>query len=45
MSRGHAQIKFYKGNFYLEDLDSKFGTLALIKNHIDLSNNTNKIAI
>lgn len=45
VSRCHASIKLKKGKLYLEDLNSKFGTLALIKSHIDISSNTNKIAI
>lgn len=45
VSRNHAQLKFHKGKLYLEDLNSKFGTLALIKNHITITSHTNKIAI
>lgn len=37
VSRCHAFIKYIKGNFYLEDHNSKFGTLALINNNIELS--------
>ena len=34
MSRNHAKITFFNGEFYLEDFGSKFGTLVLIQNDI-----------
>ena len=34
VSRNHARIKYYNGDFYLEDIGSKFGTLVLIQNNI-----------
>ena len=34
VSRFHSMIKYYKGNFYIEDNNSKFGTLALLKDSI-----------
>ena len=34
VSRNHAKITFSKGDFYLEDIGSKFGTLVLIQNNI-----------
>jgi len=45
VSRLHAMIKKTpKGHFYIEDNESKFGTLVLIKNPILLSyNNPNFI--
>lgn len=45
VSRCHAFIKFKKGKFYLEDHNSKFGTLALVKGNIDLSHKTNNMAV
>jgi len=30
VSRNHANIKFEKDNFYIEDNGSKYGTLVLI---------------
>lgn len=30
MSRFHAAINLIDGNFYLQDLDSKYGTLILV---------------
>lgn len=45
VSRCHAFIKLKNGKFYLEDHNSKFGTLALIKGEMDLSYKTNNIAI
>lgn len=32
VSRAHAHINYYKGDFYLDDNNSKFGTLKLLKN-------------
>ena len=32
VSRAHAHINYYNGQFYLTDNDSKFGTLVLLKN-------------
>lgn len=32
VSRLHARIKFHKENFYLEDYNSKFGTLVQVEN-------------
>lgn len=32
VSRLHARIKFHKDNFYLEDYNSKFGTLVQVEN-------------
>lgn len=36
VSRDHAYIKLFKEKFYLVDLNSKFGTLVLITNNIQL---------
>lgn len=45
VSRFHASIKYNKGDFYIEDNNSKFGTLVLMKNAIKLNNATNNLAI
>ena len=37
VSRCHAVIKFKNNGFYLADNMSKFGTLILIRNKLDLS--------
>lgn len=37
VSRVHAHINFNQGNFYLEDNNSKFGTLVQIKKAQQLS--------
>ena len=42
VSRCHAVIKFKNDGFYLTDNMSKFGTLVLIRNKIDLSVNCTK---
>ena len=42
VSRLHATIKLKKTGFYLTDQKSKFGTLVLIKNRLDLSPNVTK---
>ena len=34
VSRNHAKLKYCNGEFYLEDIGSKFGTLVLIQNNI-----------
>lgn len=39
VSRNHAKINFYRGNFYLENTQSKFGTLVQIKRPILLEEN------
>ena len=36
VSRCHAMIKIDKGSFFIEDNESKFGTLVLLKNHIPI---------
>jgi len=41
VSRCHAQIEFDQGKFYLKDLDSKFGTIVLLKES-PIVNNLNK---
>ncbi len=41
VSRQHATIKFEKGNFYLDDCKSKFGTLVQIKRSIVLESSGN----
>ena len=45
VSRFHALIKYNKGDFYIEDNNSKFGTLVLMKNSMKLNNATNNLAI
>ena len=45
VSRCHALIRYEKDDFYMEDNNSKFGTLALMKNETILSQNNNNIAI
>lgn len=39
VSRFHALLKLEKGEFFLEDSNSKFGTLALIRDPISLTEN------
>lgn len=39
VSRNHAKVNFYGGNFYLEDTGSKFGTLVQVKRPILLEEN------
>ena len=34
VSRNHAKISYLNGNFYIDDIKSKFGTLLLIQNNI-----------
>ena len=34
VSRNHAMISYLNGNFYIDDIRSKFGTLLLIQNNI-----------
>ena len=34
VSRNHSIISYYDGNFYIDDIGSKFGTLLLIQNNI-----------
>ena len=34
VSRNHSMISYFDGNFYIEDIGSKFGTLLLIQNNI-----------
>ena len=34
VSRNHAKLEYFNGDFYLEDIGSKFGTLLLIQNNI-----------
>lgn len=45
VSRIHAVIKFEKGNFYVEDQDSKFGTLALMQMPMNLGNDSTNFAV
>jgi pSer/pThr/pTyr-binding forkhead associated (FHA) protein len=45
VSRVHAMIKLEKGNFYLEDNDSKFGTLALIRHPFLVNDAVNNVAL
>ncbi|EGR31131.1 hypothetical protein IMG5_117240 [Ichthyophthirius multifiliis] len=45
VSRRHAQLSYNNGSFYLEDNNSKFGTLVLVKEPIVLDNNNSNIAI
>ena len=42
VSRCHAIIKYVDGHFMLEDNLSKFGTLVLVKNTMDLEGNSTK---
>lgn len=39
VSRAHATLTFNKGKICVRDLKSKFGTLALIKNYINMKEN------
>jgi pSer/pThr/pTyr-binding forkhead associated (FHA) protein len=40
VSRCHAMIKFVAGDgFYIEDNQSKFGTIVLLKERIQIQNN------
>ena len=34
VSRNHSKISYFDGNFYIDDIGSKFGTLLLIQNNI-----------
>ena len=36
VSRYHAKIKFMEDKFILEDNLSKFGTLVLVRNHLNI---------
>jgi len=46
ISRVHAIVKFQDGAFYLEDNDSKFGTIMLLKDKYRLSkDNLTKIQV
>ncbi|KAL4439591.1 hypothetical protein ABPG74_003993 [Tetrahymena malaccensis] len=45
VSRCHAILSYDQGIFTIEDNNSKFGTLALIKDPIQLNNQNNNIAI
>ena len=45
VSRCHAVLTYDAGIFMIEDNNSKFGTLALIKDPIKLTNDNNNIAI
>jgi len=38
-------MRLEKGNFYIEDQNSKFGTLVLMKNPIMLNHENNNIAV
>lgn len=42
VSRIHAMIKFKEGKFLLEDNNSKFGTLVLVKNKVEIRPGFNK---
>lgn len=39
VSRTHAQLNYFAGNFYLDDTGSKFGTLVQIKRPVPLDDN------
>ena len=41
VSRVHAKITFHDGNFYLKDLDSKFGTVTRLWHPISIPNKKN----
>ncbi len=45
VSRCHAILKYVAGRFYVEDHNSKFGTLVLIKRPITLSYDSNNLAL
>lgn len=36
VSRCHAFLKFQDGDFYIEDNSSKFGSLVLVREHIEI---------
>jgi len=40
VSRIHAQFEFYRDNFYIEDLHSKFGTIILLKESLTISHSS-----
>lgn len=42
VSRLHAQIAYKYNTFYLEDMDSKFGTLLLMQKPLKLTLDQNK---
>eukprot|EP00330_Aristerostoma_sp_ATCC50986_P009834 CAMPEP_0114594786 /NCGR_PEP_ID=MMETSP0125-20121206/16503_1 /TAXON_ID=485358 ORGANISM="Aristerostoma sp., Strain ATCC 50986" /NCGR_SAMPLE_ID=MMETSP0125 /ASSEMBLY_ACC=CAM_ASM_000245 /LENGTH=156 /DNA_ID=CAMNT_0001795559 /DNA_START=937 /DNA_END=1407 /DNA_ORIENTATION=+ len=44
VSRCHALIKLEKNNFYIDDNDSKFGTLVHVKKPISVANEFNNIS-
>jgi len=41
VSRAHAYINYYNGNFYVMDNGSKFGTLTLVQKPVEISYNSN----
>jgi hypothetical protein len=45
VSRCHALIKFDKGSFYLEDNNSKFGTLVYLKKSFPIYGDYNNISV
>lgn len=45
VSRCHAILRFEKGNFFLEDHNSKFGTLVLMKKQLVLNAENSNLAI
>jgi hypothetical protein len=45
VSRCHAIIRQEKGDFFIEDNNSKFGTLVYIKKPLILNNENNNLAL
>ena len=42
VSRTHSLITYHKGNFYVKDLDSKFGTVTRLRHPISIQNRKNQ---
>jgi pSer/pThr/pTyr-binding forkhead associated (FHA) protein len=42
VSRVHAKIKYRNNQYYIEDNSSKFGSLILVKDKIELEHNHTK---
>ena len=45
VSRGHSYINYYNGNFYVADNNSKFGTLMLVQQPIEVKFNSKFMSV
>ena len=45
VSRSHASIRYEKDSFFIEDNNSKFGTLVLVKAPIPLTKDISSLAV